>query len=76
MGVGPPDARTRSTSVAEAIAGTFRVAVTSPVATVRPLDPTFGVAFAPDAGVSTSKNLTAASAAKRFYRVKSIRPLP
>jgi hypothetical protein len=39
-------------------------------------DPTFGLAFAPDSGNSTTRTATAAAAAKRFYRVKSIRPLP
>jgi hypothetical protein len=40
------------------------------------LDPTFGTAFAPDPGILTSKTLTAATASKRFYRVRSVRPLP
>ena len=39
-------------------------------------DPTFGAPFAPDAGTATSKNVTAATALKRFYRVRSVRPLP
>jgi hypothetical protein len=39
-------------------------------------DPTFGVAFAPDAGTSTMRTVTAASASKRFFRVRAIRPLP
>jgi len=40
------------------------------------LDPTFGTPFAPDAGTLTMRNPTAATATKRFYRVRSIRPLP
>jgi hypothetical protein len=40
------------------------------------LDPTFGVAFAPDAGTTTMRTPTAATATKRFYRVRSIRPVP
>ena len=39
-------------------------------------DPIFGMPFAPDSGSSTARILTAASATKRFYRVKSVRPLP
>lgn len=39
-------------------------------------DPTFGTPFAPDSGFVTTKNLTAASAVKRYYRVKTMRPLP
>ncbi len=39
-------------------------------------DPIFGMAFAPDASTSTTRTITAASATKRFYRVRSIRPLP
>jgi hypothetical protein len=40
-------------------------------------DPTFGVPFAPDASASTTmRTVTAASATKRFYHVKSVRPLP
>jgi hypothetical protein len=39
-------------------------------------DPTFGTLFAPDATPTTSRNLTAASAVKRYYRVKTMRPLP
>jgi hypothetical protein len=39
-------------------------------------DPTFGIAFAPDSGTSTTRTVPAATATKRFYRVKSIRPLP
>ena len=40
------------------------------------LDPTYGTPFAPDAGTSTTRTISAASATKRFYRVRSIRPLP
>jgi hypothetical protein len=40
------------------------------------LDPTYGTPFAPDSGTLTARTVTAASAAKRFYRVRSIRPLP
>jgi hypothetical protein len=40
------------------------------------LDPTYGMQFAPDAGTSTMRTVTAATANKRFYRVRSIRPLP
>jgi hypothetical protein len=39
-------------------------------------EPAFGNPFAPDVGSSTTRILTADSAAKRFYRVKSLRPLP
>ncbi len=39
-------------------------------------DPTFGVAFSPDSGASTTRTVTAMSAPKRFYRVRAIRPLP
>lgn len=39
-------------------------------------DPTFGTLFAPDAGTTTTRTLTAASAVKRYYRVKTMRPLP
>ncbi len=37
-------------------------------------DPTFGI-ITPDVGATTSRALTATSAAKRFYRVRAIRPL-
>jgi len=40
------------------------------------LDPTYGTPFAPDAGTSTMRTVTGASATKRFYRARSIRPLP
>jgi hypothetical protein len=40
------------------------------------LDPTFGTPFAPDAGTTTMRTATASTATKRFYRVRSIRPLP
>jgi hypothetical protein len=32
--------------------------------------------FAPDSGTKTTRNIVQASAAKRFYRVKTMRPLP
>ena len=32
--------------------------------------------FAPDAGTSTTRTVTAAAAAKEFFRVKTMRPLP
>jgi hypothetical protein len=38
------------------------------------VDPTFAI-VTPDAGTSTSRNVTASAAAKRFYRVRAIRPL-
>lgn len=37
-------------------------------------DPTFGL-ITPDIGLGTSRTVTAISAAKRFYRVRAIRPL-
>ena len=40
------------------------------------LDPTFGIPFAPDAGTTTMRTATASTATKRFYRVRSIRPVP
>jgi hypothetical protein len=40
------------------------------------LDPIFGNPFAPDSGTTTTRTVTASSAVKRFYRVRSIRPLP
>ncbi len=40
------------------------------------LDPTFGAPFAPDAGTVTTRTANAATAAKRFYRIRAIRPLP
>lgn len=39
------------------------------------LDPNFGAPFAPDPGTQTTRSLTAAPGAKRFYRVRAIRPL-
>jgi len=39
-------------------------------------DPNFGVAFAPDAGTTTTRMPTAVGALKRFYRVRAVRPLP
>jgi hypothetical protein len=39
-------------------------------------DPTFGMPFAPDPGSVSTRTVAASAAAKRFYRVKSIRPLP
>lgn len=39
-------------------------------------DTTFSYPIAPDAGSSTARTLMAATAAKRFYRVRSVRPLP
>ena len=38
-------------------------------------DTTFSYPIAPNAGTSTSRSVTAAMATKRFYRVKSVRPL-
>lgn len=38
-------------------------------------DPTFGLPFAPDSGTLTTRIASAASASKRFYRVRAIRPL-
>lgn len=38
-------------------------------------DPTFGV-ITPDAGNATNRTVLAATAAKRFYRVRAVRPLP
>lgn len=38
-------------------------------------DATFSYPIAPDAGTSTTRTVTASSATKRFYKVKSIRPL-
>jgi hypothetical protein len=38
-------------------------------------DPTWGVAFSPDAGTMTTKTVTP-SGTKYFYRVQSVRPLP
>ncbi len=32
--------------------------------------------FAPDTGISTTRNVIQASAATRFYRVKTMQPLP
>jgi hypothetical protein len=32
--------------------------------------------FAPDQGTSTTRNVTQASATKRFFRVQTMRPLP
>jgi hypothetical protein len=44
------------------------------------LDTTFGMSpsytFAPDSGTTTMRTVTATTGTKRFYRVKSIRPLP
>lgn len=37
-------------------------------------DPTFGV-ITPDVGATTTRTVTAATAPKRFYRVRAIRPL-
>jgi hypothetical protein len=39
-------------------------------------DTTFSYPIAPDAGTSTTRTLIASTAAKRFYRIKSVRPLP
>ncbi len=39
-------------------------------------DTIFGTPFAPDAGSSTSKVLVESLANKRFFRVRSVRPLP
>ena len=39
------------------------------------VDPTFGI-ITPDAGTATTRNVTAGASAKRFYRVRAIRPLP
>lgn len=40
------------------------------------LDPNFGTNFAPNMGTSTTVTLLPAGATKRFYRVRSFRPLP
>ncbi|HEX8077420.1 MAG TPA: thrombospondin type 3 repeat-containing protein, partial [Chthoniobacterales bacterium] len=39
-------------------------------------DTTFSYPIAPDAGNSTTRTLIAAAAEKRYYRVRSIKPLP
>jgi hypothetical protein len=39
-------------------------------------DGTYGTPFAPDAGISTTKMLVESSSTKRYFRVKSVRPLP
>ena len=38
-------------------------------------DPNFGISFAPDPGVQTTRNPVAAAGTKRFYRVRAVRPL-
>jgi hypothetical protein len=54
----------------------YTIETTSSLLAAWTVDPTFGEAFVPDAGDTTSRQVFGTSGERRFFRVRAVRPLP